>query len=188
MRLVAHGDIARRHAKVCVLPLPHYGWDRAPRPPPLQHRVPIRAAAYATGISWSGLLRGLYSHRQSGFRVWPLGPFFWSSRRPGHRMSLSTLVYTRRRSSAADSVCCNPWHIQAVPEPPGRLPPAPGSHIRRAVPSPGNSFVDSGGLTFSSARADSHAVAFFLADSWTLMWALLLCFRLANALATWRQA
>jgi len=28
-----------------MLPLSHYGRDRAPRPPPHQHRVPIRAAA-----------------------------------------------------------------------------------------------------------------------------------------------
>jgi len=43
--LMAIGDVARRYTLVCILPLSHYGWDRAPRPPPLQHRVLIRATA-----------------------------------------------------------------------------------------------------------------------------------------------
>jgi len=34
-----------RQAQVCLRPLPSYGEDRASRPPPLQHRVPILAAS-----------------------------------------------------------------------------------------------------------------------------------------------
>jgi len=107
---VAHGGIAHRYAEVCILPLPHYGWDRAPRPPPLQHRVPIRAAALDplsrarhTGISWSGLLRGFFSLRQSGFRVWTLGPSFSASRRPQTSYEPLHVSMYRRRSAAADS-------------------------------------------------------------------------------------
>jgi len=35
--------------------------------------------------------------------------------------------------------------------------------------------------------AESRAVAFFLAESWTLMWAVLPCFRVAHVLTTGRQ-
>jgi len=43
--LVTYANATWRQAKVCLRPLPSYGEDRASRPPPLQHRVPIRAAS-----------------------------------------------------------------------------------------------------------------------------------------------
>jgi len=55
---------------------------------------------------------------------------------PEHRMSLSTLVLFADVAQRQTRYACNPWLIQAEPEPPGRLPPAPGSHIRRANPLP----------------------------------------------------
>jgi len=53
-----------RRAQVCTLPLSHSGWDSAPRPPPLQHRVPIplRPVTITRNLCClapSGLLRGL---------------------------------------------------------------------------------------------------------------------------------
>jgi len=51
-------------------------------------------------------------------------------------MSLSTLVLFADVAQRQTRYACNPWLIQAEPEPPGRLPPAPGSHIRRANPLP----------------------------------------------------
>jgi len=55
---------SRRRAQVCTLPLPHFGWDSAPRSPPLQHRAPIphQPAAITRDLCYhapSGLLRGL---------------------------------------------------------------------------------------------------------------------------------
>jgi hypothetical protein len=55
------------------------------------------------------------------------------------RMSLSTLSFScRRRATAILRYGRNPCVIQADTEPPGRLPPAPGSHVRRSAPSPGD--------------------------------------------------
>jgi len=69
-------------------------------------------------------------------------------------MSLSTLVYHRRRSAAASLRSVrNPWFIQAESEPPGRHPPAPGSHDRRTRSVTGGPFVGLGwGETFLSSR------------------------------------
>jgi len=66
-----------------------------------------------------------------------LGPSLSASRRPEHRMSLSTLLLVADVAQRQTRYVCNPWFIQAEPEPPGRLPPAPGSHNRRADPLPG---------------------------------------------------
>jgi len=55
------------------------------------------------------------------------------------RMSLSTLsFFCRRRATATLRYGRNPCVIQADAEPPGRLPPAPGSQDRRSTPSPGD--------------------------------------------------
>jgi len=55
------------------------------------------------------------------------------------RMSLSTFfVLCRRRAAAILRYGRNPCVIQADSEPPGRHPPAPGSHVRRSTPSPGD--------------------------------------------------
>jgi len=40
-----HAKAPWRQAKVCLRPLSSFGEDRASRPPPLQHRVPIRVGA-----------------------------------------------------------------------------------------------------------------------------------------------
>jgi len=63
--------VSRRQAQVCLRPLSSYGQDRASRPPPLQHRVPIRAASNSISresspaSALSGSLRGFFSHRSS---------------------------------------------------------------------------------------------------------------------------
>lgn len=70
-----------RRAQVCTLPLSLFGRDRAPRPPPLQHRVPIRSSR---GRPWSTPrfgCRGELSLSLDGPKT--------SDRR---RMSLSTLL------------------------------------------------------------------------------------------------
>jgi hypothetical protein len=56
-----------RQAEVCLRPLIHQGQIRASRPPPLQHRVPIRAASKVRKhlfhrVSFTGLLRSVFSH------------------------------------------------------------------------------------------------------------------------------
>jgi len=75
-------------------------------------------------------------------------------------MSLSTLVLLADVAQRQTWYACNPWFIQAEPEPPGRLPPAPGSHIRRAGPLPGalslvQERVDFRRLTSSPAHSHS---------------------------------
>jgi len=56
-----------RQTQVCLRPLIHQGRIRASRPPPLQHRVPIRAASKVQKhpcprVSFTGLLRSIFSH------------------------------------------------------------------------------------------------------------------------------
>jgi len=81
-------------------------------------------------------------------------------------MSLSTLfVFSRRSAAASLWYARNPCVIQADSEPPGRHPPAPGSHIRRTSPSRVESFVSSGGVGLSSALADSRRIPFVLTES-----------------------
>jgi hypothetical protein len=46
-RCSVYAGAPRRQAKVCLRPLSAYGEDRASRPPPLQHRVLIRASVSA---------------------------------------------------------------------------------------------------------------------------------------------
>jgi len=43
--LLAHAIASWRQAQVCLRPLSSFGEDRTSRPPPLQHRVPIRATS-----------------------------------------------------------------------------------------------------------------------------------------------
>jgi len=76
-------------------------------------------------------------------------------------MSLSKLFVCSRPSAAASLwYVRNPCVIQADSEPPGRLPPAPGSHIRRTPPLAGGSFVSSGGVRVSSTLVDSRLISF----------------------------
>jgi len=62
---VANVQATGRQAQVCLRPLIYYGQIRASRPPPLQHRVPIRAG-----------VESLYATRRSrrSFQIAP-GPF-----------------------------------------------------------------------------------------------------------------
>jgi hypothetical protein len=85
-------------------------------------------------------------------------------------MSLSTLVHFRRRSAAASLRSVrNPCVIQADTEPPGRRPPAPGSHFRRTHFVAEGTFVSPGEVELSSALADSRAISFVLAESRAMM-------------------
>jgi len=56
------------------------------------------------------------------------------------------------------------------------------------APSPEGPFENPGEVEVSSALADSPSISFVLTESRALIWALLFCFGLANAIATWRQA
>jgi hypothetical protein len=65
---VANALATWRQAKVCLRPLSCYGQDRASRPPPLQHRVPILSSiqpldAIFADVSLAGLLRDLFRNR-----------------------------------------------------------------------------------------------------------------------------
>jgi len=85
-------------------------------------------------------------------------------------MSLSTLVKFRRRSAAASLWSVrNPCVIQADSEPPGRRPPAPGSHFRRAHLVAEGTFVSSGEVAISSTLVDSRAISFVLTESQAVM-------------------
>jgi hypothetical protein len=62
-----------------------------------------------------------------------------ASRHPGRTYEPLYVILRRRRSAAASLWSVrNPCVIQADSEPPGRRPPAPGSHIRWTDPSPGD--------------------------------------------------
>jgi len=73
-----------------------------------------------------------------------------------YRMSLSMLFTPRggRRHSAAASLRSvrNPCAIQAGSEPPGRRPPAPGSHPRWTHSVTGGPFASSGGVNLAGLR------------------------------------
>jgi hypothetical protein len=177
--LLTHAIAPWRQAKVCLRPLTSYGEDRASRPPPLQHRVPIRAASTldlsnvsAQRQPSSGLLRGFFSHRSG--HLW--GPaqapsltravLFQPRGLQDVRMSLSTLFACNRRSAAASLwYVRNPCVIQADSEPPGRLPPAPGSHIRRTFPSPGGLSLAQVGWGFPRLSPIPAASLSFLTES-----------------------
>jgi hypothetical protein len=78
---VADAVATRRQAKVCLRPLSFYGKDRASRPPPLQHRVLIRAASsclrrLSTDVSLPGLLRNLFCHRSGASWIEAVKPHF----------------------------------------------------------------------------------------------------------------
>jgi len=66
------------------------------------------------------------------------------------------------------------------------LPQAPT--IVRHNPLPEGFSEVAGEVDLSSALADSRSISFVLTDPAPILWAKLLCFRAANAIATWRQA
>jgi len=79
-------------------------------------------------------------------------------------------VQFRRRSAAASLWSVrNPCVIQADSEPPGRRPPAPGSHFRRTRFVAEGTFVSSGEVAISSTLVDSRAISFVLAESQAVM-------------------
>jgi len=91
-------------------------------------------------------------------------------------MSLSTLLIYGRRSTAASLWSVrNPCVIQADSEPPGRHPPAPGSHSPSHQPVTGGSFASSGEVRLSTALADFRHISFVLTESQALTWALMHC-------------
>jgi len=174
--------------EVCLRPLICYGQTRASRPPPLQHRVPTRAARKFDLSNRSGGV--------SLIRIAP-GPFQWqvdpplgTGTRPGlttgpfqpHgildiRMSLSTFSFLcRRRATAILRYGRNPCVIQADAEPPGRHPPAPGSHVRRSTPSPGDLSLAQVWWGFPRLSSIPAPIAFVLTESPAMIWALLHCF------------
>jgi len=102
--LVTHAMAPWRQAKVCLRPLPSYGEDRASRPPPLQHRVPILGAS-ALDLSSVSARRRPYPDCSGAFSVTGQATFGIRAQAPGPtrvvlfqphglqdvRMSLSTL-------------------------------------------------------------------------------------------------
>jgi hypothetical protein len=91
----------------------------------------------------SGLLRGFFSRRSTSLgnrhEAWTYNGSVSASRHPGRTYEpLDVFVHCRRRAAAILRYGRNPCVIQADSEPPGRHPPAPGSHIRRSTPSPGD--------------------------------------------------
>jgi hypothetical protein len=144
----------------------------APAPGPHTSRIDdglLQSLCSASVLS--GLLRDLFSHRLSNLGNKRERLHLRTARFQPHgilniRMSLSTLLLYSRRSAAASLWSVrNPCVIQADSEPPGRLPPAPGSHIRCAVPLPGGAFVSSGGVELSSTLADSRPISLVLTES-----------------------
>jgi len=105
------------------------------------------------------------------------------------RMSLSTLVIS------ADIAQRRVFGLFATPDMFGpNQSPLSAVHLPQALVSvvtaslPTCPFASSGGVQLSSALAESRRISFFLTDSLAMMRASLPCFRIANAIATWRQA
>jgi len=133
--LLTHAIAPWRQAQICLRPLSSSGEDRASRPPPLQQRVPIRAASTldhsnvsAQRQPSSGLLRGFFSHRSGHLWEPAQAPdltrvvLFQPHGLQDVHMSLSTLFMFGRRSAAASLwYVRNPCVIQADSEPPGRI-------------------------------------------------------------------
>jgi hypothetical protein len=183
LSVVTHAIAPWRQAQVCLRPLPSYGEDRASRPPPLQHRVPIRAAL-VLDFSSASAQRRPYPDCSGAFSVTGQATFENRAQAPGLtrvvlfqprglqdvRMSLSTLFICSRRSAAASLWSVrNPCIIQADTEPPGRLPPAPGSHVRRTYPSPGGLSLAQVGWGFPRLSSIPAASLSFLTESQAMM-------------------
>lgn len=157
------------------------GQDSAPRPPPLQHRVPIRAdndslSRNSVCVSLARLLWDLFSHR--------LGVSFWWMRastccryvrfQPHSswtiRMSLSTLVNSAdiaQRRFFGMFVTPDMFGPNQSPLSAFRLPQAPASVV--TAPSPMRPFASLGEVQLSSALAGSRRVSLLLTDSLTVM-------------------
>jgi len=181
-----HARKSWRQAKVCLRPLVCFGQTRASRPPPLQHRVPTRAAGKS--ISRISQRRQPYPDCSGAFSVagrpalgtgtkaWTYNGSVSASRHPGRTYEpLDVIIHCRRRATAILRYGRNPCVIQADTEPPGRLPPAPGSHFRRSTPSPGDLSLAQVWWRFPRLSSIPASIAFILTDSPAMMWALLHC-------------
>jgi len=137
-----HARISWRQTKVCLLPLICFGQTRASRPPPLQHRVPTRAALKIRSLELSAsvsLIRiapGLF-HSVTG------QPALGTGARPGLttgpfqprgildvRMSLSTFfVFVDVARQRFSGMVATPVSFRLTQSPLGaiRLPQAPTS-------------------------------------------------------------
>jgi len=90
--------------KVCLQPLSCYGQDRASRPPPLQHRVPIRAA--------SSRFRKRLRKRRS-YRITP-GPFQSQVRRFLGQRKTPTFIELSHFSLAAPGLTYEPLYALSI--------------------------------------------------------------------------
>jgi len=156
---VAYAFATRRQAEVCLRPLSFYGEDRASRPPPLQHRVPIRACFAPLDAERACLFR-------PGLRIFGRGrpgiPDF-SLTAPGQRMSLSMLVLVadiaQRRAQVtlatpdrkADQ---NLWAARAGPR-----QPHPSAHSVAGGP-----FEGSGAVELSATLAAFRSISLVLTE------------------------
>jgi len=183
-----------RQAEVCLRPLPHYGRDRASRPPPLQHRVPIRAAQIC--LRSASILASAYPDHSGAFSVLGLGES--SGVTPGIvllSLTAPRLTYeptlrnftadiARRRDSGMlatpDSFRLNQNPLGAI-----HLPQAL-TFVDRSVA--GESFGSSGRVELSSALAASSFDPFHPCGIPSYKVSLPHCFRFANAFAARRQA
>jgi len=108
---VANAHATWRQAKVCLRPLSGYGQDRASRPPPLQHRVPIRAPTETAlaGSVFASVLpdrSGTFSDqvgwifgrgRRRNTVIKPCGswPYVWASLRDYHISVVASAAWRR---------------------------------------------------------------------------------------------
>jgi hypothetical protein len=138
-----------------MLPLRHPGQHRAPWSPASCTRLP-QSSMFPSSCStgWERLSATLVASRRSAF----------SSRipaaTPGHSLAFDSLT-----SCEVDDILrsgCYPCVIQANTEPPGSLPPSPGSYIHRCCSISRAPLWSTGPTALSSAFADSHTVVFAL--------------------------
>jgi len=177
--LLTHAIAPWRQAQVCLRPLSLLWRGQSlpaattPAPGPHTSRVGFGSLQCLSSTSaLSRLLRGLFSHRSGHLWGSAQAPsltrvvLFQPHGLQDVRMSLSTLFACNRRSTAASLwYVRNPCVIQADSEPPGRLPPAPGSHIRRTFPSPGGLSLAQVGWGFPRLSSISAASLSFLTES-----------------------
>jgi len=158
---------------VCLRPLNCCGQLRASRPPPRQHRVPMREGSVAYRnlgpleardhlpclvITVSPAL-GLA--RSKPLLAW--SPFSLAATAASHEPLYVIATYGGHRHSAVTrlGMLVTPGSFRPNQSPLGAFHPAPGSHFRRSRPSPDRSFDGSGGVRLSSDFADSrtHSVS-----------------------------
>jgi len=175
------------------------GKDRASRPPPLQHRVPIRACIELLSQTsplalvlpdrsgtFSDQVRWLFGRERSriiSFQPHGSWTYVWATL--GYLPQVVVADVARRRVSGLfatpDSFRLNQSPLGAI-----HLPQAPTTVAH--TPSPKVPFDSSGGVVLSSALADSRSIPFALTESQAVYVGLVALLKVANAIATWRQA